>query len=162
MKCYYHNTEDAVGQCLECGRELCSSCMDKYDPPLCMKCVMKFLNKEKMEKVYTLILTMVLMIIGYFSNILVGDNESIKVSFIFAILYGGIPCGWTFITNQTNIVLQETPAILFVFYIVIKLISSFIIGWAVLPYVTVSGIIRLFSIHKSKKSILKNEIFNEE
>ncbi|MCD4705979.1 hypothetical protein K8R61_02765 [bacterium] len=39
MKCYKHNTVDAVASCSQgCGRSLCSDCTEKYDVPLCDFC----------------------------------------------------------------------------------------------------------------------------
>jgi hypothetical protein len=40
MKCYTHPTADAVATCSNgCGRSLCAECADKYDSPLCDRCV---------------------------------------------------------------------------------------------------------------------------
>lgn len=38
MKCYYHPEEEAVGQCVDCGKFLCKECASKYKPVLCDDC----------------------------------------------------------------------------------------------------------------------------
>ncbi len=48
MKCYYHESKDAVGTCKDCGKSLCKTCVDKYESGLCEACEKK--RKEKIQK----------------------------------------------------------------------------------------------------------------
>ncbi len=48
MKCYYHESKDAVGTCKNCGKSLCKTCVDKHESGLCDDCEKK--RKEKLEK----------------------------------------------------------------------------------------------------------------
>ncbi len=53
MKCFYHVNEDAVGQCVDCGKFLCRECASKYKPVLCDDCYnnrIEMQNREKEEQ----------------------------------------------------------------------------------------------------------------
>ena len=48
MKCYYHNTEDAVAVCEDCGKYLCKKCSENFTMILCKDCANERLEKNKL------------------------------------------------------------------------------------------------------------------
>ena len=64
MKCFYHTTEQAVAQCIDCGKGLCASCASKYELPICDSCNKKRKSIEIVQYIKPLIICAILYIIG--------------------------------------------------------------------------------------------------
>ena len=40
MECAHHAGRQAVATCNRCGKGLCSECAERFDPPLCVACLL--------------------------------------------------------------------------------------------------------------------------
>ncbi len=47
MNCYYHETNEYIGDCSKCGKHLCRNCFDLTIGHLCVECVKKDLEFKK-------------------------------------------------------------------------------------------------------------------
>lgn len=48
MKCYKHNSVDAVSSCVSCNKGLCTECSSIVDLPVCLDCALE--NNKKIER----------------------------------------------------------------------------------------------------------------
>ena len=50
MKCFFHESRDAVATCQKCGKSLCKECASKYIPVLCDDCFAAEQNQKAAKK----------------------------------------------------------------------------------------------------------------
>lgn len=147
MKCFNHINMDAVGQCVDCNKGLCSDCVELYSPPLCRDCMLKRTSATKSELVKSCILSIIFCIAG-FIVVLLGEHN-----FLMAIaagyVWGGIPWGWQALNRITPSVFLFLPLIGWVIYFIIKLILSCWVGIVVTPF----KIYRLLSEYRNVRSL---------
>ena len=60
MKCYYHKSKDADGECSSCGRPLCRACADYWGGRLCTDCVKSMAAKRRNTALLKILLVLVL------------------------------------------------------------------------------------------------------
>ena len=134
MKCYYHLERDAVGTCSQCGKSLCSSCIDIYTPPLCSACAEKINNAERNQITKDIIISIVMIILGCcFYFLMLSDSPSKHFNLfellVIGIFMGGIPYGWNALSKLTSNLFIFLPIIGWLIYFVIKVTLSLFIGW---------------------------------
>lgn len=147
MKCFCHHDRDAVAQCSECGKFLCSECAEVWEPPLCPSCGKSISSYNKSSAAASLILTVILFVLG---SLFIGYMYSIDsdLSFgqkLFGILFFGyviasIPSGWKALSGITSKFFLILPVVGWLFYFGIKLGLSVIVGFVMLPVETVKAI----------------------
>ncbi|MBQ2329836.1 MAG: hypothetical protein II387_03695 [Oscillospiraceae bacterium] len=49
MKCFYHPEEETVASCVECGKGLCKTCADMWQPARCDECAENKIAEERRE-----------------------------------------------------------------------------------------------------------------
>lgn len=91
MNCFFHPSEQAVAQCVDCQKGLCHTCASKYVIPICDSCNHHRRHAEMMTYIKPLILCLVLYIIGYQVKMM-GSSSSFS-GYIFMSIY----IGWKFI-----------------------------------------------------------------
>lgn len=137
MNCYNHTDRPAVAQCSDCGKFLCKECSMNRNPILCDDCIASLqYYKEKSEK-HLFVIAVVLFILQFlaFSIIMIVSHElsfaGLAEVFISSFLGAGIPYGWA----KLNTLKEKLHFILFlpilgwIIYFVIKVMSSYCIGW---------------------------------
>ncbi len=65
MKCHQHYDNDAVSQCVDCGRGLCPDCTSKWTIPICDSCNLSRASNDKKAVIKNIILMIPLFILGY-------------------------------------------------------------------------------------------------
>lgn len=122
MKCHKHYEADAVSQCLDCGKELCPECTNKYSIPLCDSCNLARVQNNKRVLIKNSIITIVAFIIGL--NIGGGNGEPVFMTPLRAILFAGVPWGWNFLNKITPNIFLFMPVVGWLIYFEIKFFLS--------------------------------------
>ena len=141
MKCFFHESEDAVATCLNCGKSLCKVCAAKYNPCSCDECIelnqISIEEQRKQKKKDALIDTNA----EFIGSIIKGLIAAVILTLIFNVMDGEpiptfmsvmfffVPFGWTVITYMEQwfpIFIMSGP--IFLIYIVFKLVFSVVLG----------------------------------
>lgn len=149
MKCFCHHDRDAVAQCSECGKFLCSECAEVWEPPLCPSCGKSISSYNKSSAAASLILTAILFVLGcLFTGYMYFSSDSTFYSFgekIFGTVFYGymiaaLPAGWKALSGLTSKFFLVLPVVGWAFYFGIKIALSAIVGLVMLPVETVKAI----------------------
>ena len=143
MVCHKHYDREAVAQCNDCGRALCSSCADAFDPPLCVGCATARANSIKGELVKNIIISVVLMIVGI---VVIKDP--------LGILLAGIPYGWAILNRITPSMFLWMSWVGWLIYFGIKLVLAYFIGLIALPIKLFLWITELVRINRTIKDVV--------
>lgn len=151
MKCYYHPNRDAVAQCVECNRGLCSECAHKWEPPLCKGCgselreyAKKELGKIKIGFIGGLICGLLGGIAIWYENNINFVSELISLIFttvMCAYSFAGLSIGWKKMNEAFSKINFKffliLPILGWIIYFcvvyMLKFMLAYIIGWFVLP-----------------------------
>ncbi len=139
MKCYYHNREDAVGNCSECGKALCRECTGRYSPVLCESCANERIEATKGAMMKNIILSIVLFIVGLIMDSMTSGGIRVE-SFATAYCFAGFPWGWSALNKFTANVFLFLPIVGWLIYFCVKGFLAIIIGWIALPIKMVKSI----------------------
>jgi len=147
MNCYDHPYESAVAYCPNCGKGLCNYCAHLYPFPICRQCNQNRKKQNLRDYSKPLLIGFFLFFIGYTTNLmsLAGSDEGriicgytcMSIYFGWRLLFQIIP--FLFIAGSLQIML---------FYLLIKVFLSAIIGFVVTPFILIKnsiGIIRCIS-----------------
>jgi len=132
MECINHPGTAAAGTCQSCGKALCASCMNRFDPPLCESCLLTH-NASVANRLYLdlgvtfLIFIVVTAVMAY--NVETNKGGSIIVGLMMA----GAYWGWQFLSRI------PMPLILmsgfgYMLYLLAKLFLSILAGFLVAPW----------------------------
>ena len=149
MKCHVHQQVDAVSNCSDCTRGLCSSCTSTFNPPLCINCVEIRANQEKGVYFRNLVLMIGLFIGGMIYNL--PSSGSFFNALFPSYIIASIPWGWSFLSRITPNMFLFMPLIGWVIYLIFKLTLSALVGVFVTPfkvYETIMGLKRISNITK--------------
>lgn len=140
MNCYFHPTEHAVAQCVDCHKALCHRCASKYAVPICENCNRKYKVAECTTYIKPIIICTILYIIGYNIEIFGPDNAM-----------GGYMCmsiyaGWKIIDQfLPNLFIWFNIRAIFWYYL-IRIAISMLIGAIATPIYLIYCVIRLIHI----------------
>ena len=140
MNCYFHPTEPAVAQCIDCRKALCHKCASKYTVPICENCNRKRKVAECTTYIKPIIICTILYIIGYNIEIFGPDNAM-----------GGYMCmsiyaGWKIIDQLLpNLFIWFNIRAIFWYYL-IRIAISMLIGAIATPIYLIYCVIRLIHI----------------
>ena len=155
MKCFYHPDRDAVGQCVECSRGLCSECAGKWEPPHCDNCAGNAVSSAKFSAISRLVILILFGLAGMvyaFWAMWTSPTASknifglIIVGILNAYWVAAIPAGWWKLDKITSGFFLFLPVLGWLIYFVIKVILSMFVGLVALPIECV----RLIRILKNK------------
>lgn len=129
MNCFFHLSEPAVAQCIDCHKGLCITCASKYTMPICDNCNNKRKGRERIKYIKPMIICVILYTIGYNLGVFGPDNAM-----------GGYMCmsiyaGWK-IVNQfiPNLFVWFNIQAIFWCYLIRITISMFIGAFAIPIY----------------------------
>ncbi len=131
MKCHQHYDNDAVSQCVDCGRGLCPKCTSRWTIPICDSCNLNRASNEKKAIIRNIILMIPLFILGY--NFFAGEMP-LSVKLMYGYIFAGLPWGWSVLNRITPNVFLFLPIFGWIVYFVLKLGIAMLIGEFVLPY----------------------------
>lgn len=146
MKCFYHNDRDAVAQCSECGKFLCSECAEAWEPPHCPTCGKSKSSYNKSSAAASLIVTGIFFVFGGILAFAAygGTDFSLGLKLFGILLWGyifaSLPAGWRKLSGLTSRFFLALPIIGWLFYFAIKAFLSFFVGFVVMPMETVKEI----------------------
>lgn len=143
MKCSKHYEKDEESKCINCGKALCSQCMNEFNEPLCDQCA-----SNKISEYKKLLLKNSILIVGLFTLgfIFIGYISTDFVQRLFSGYFlAAIPCGWSSLKEKMPNMFSpsSTAGAGSIIYILIILFMSMIIGIFVTPfkmYKIISGI----------------------
>lgn len=145
MKCFYHPDRDAVGQCVECGKGLCSECAGKWNPPHCENCGGNVVS----EAIAHLVVIVLFALAGIAYTVWAMRGAPAASRTIFELILSGIltayfvaaiPAGWWKLGKITSGFFLSLPIFGWLIYFVIKAILSMFVGLVVLPIECVHSI----------------------
>jgi hypothetical protein len=150
MNCFNHTDDNAVAQCQDCQKGLCTTCSKLYVLPICKYCNDYRISQEKkdiyLELFYSFGIGLILVFL--FSKY---TNTNITVPLYFGYFYicSGIYPGWKLLN-------KFLPSIVFgnmiisLFILLFKLSISVYVGLAALPFRTFKIISRLYHLNRIK------------
>lgn len=159
MKCYFHETLDAVSTCQHCGKGLCKECASRYIPCLCEECAAlreRSAEQEKNQrKQDALIDTNRELIFA----VLKGLACSVALTLLFnalapdrptpfgiSVMLFFVPFGWAVITYLEQwLPVIFMSGILYVVYLIIKLTVSMLLGVPCFIFQIVKYIVNMVS-----------------
>lgn len=162
MNCYYHADRQAVAQCIDCGKGLCSECASHYDKPICMDCVMnrnQELKSSAFKSLASLIIGIVLGIVFYIINKSGSDGPTeftLFTAIIFGIEIAGIPVGWKALNKITPNMFIWLPLAGWVIYYVVKFVLALLIGIIAVPVKTIKGFVQYSKAVKNDAYAMKS------
>lgn len=134
MKCSKHYEKDAVSKCINCGKALCSQCMNEFNDPLCDQCASNKVTEYKKLLLKNSILMVGLFILGFvlIGYISTGFGQRLFSGYFLA----AIPCGWSSLKEKIPNMFSPSSTAWngSIIYIFIILFISMIIGIFVTPY----------------------------
>ena len=149
MKCFYHPDRDAVGQCVECSRGLCSECAGKWEPPLCDNCAGNAASSAKASAISHLVILVLFALAGILYAYWAMWISPAATKNIFQLIISGIltayfvaaiPAGWWKLNKITSGAFLFLPVFGWLIYFVLKAILSMFVGLVVLPIECVHSI----------------------
>lgn len=128
MNCFYHPSEPAVAQCVDCGKGLCHCCATTYLTPICINCNKRRGKNGVLEFSKPLLICTVFFVIGYNLEIM-GPDRALG-GYMFMSIYAG----WKFI-NQfiPNIFVWFSFKAIFWYYL-IRIVMSMFVGALTTPF----------------------------
>lgn len=152
MKCYNHPDQEAIAQCIDCGKGLCQECATRWDPPICDSCQNRRGNAELASLNREVMLYAGLSIVGIVFGFVMASSMKelgagvIVLIFTYGITFPMYAAGWKWLNHLTDrFTLLATPMV-WIIYLFVKLMLSAVVGMIALPY-------RLYSIFKRKSEI---------
>lgn len=126
MKCAFHPNQDATGQCTDCGRMLCHSCTNKYQPVLCEHCA----DVRERTEIDKFIITFIISVVLFIWAIKNENSSSYNLDLLltYAFLVAGLPFGWLTLNKFKFDAFVVMPFIGWIIYIIIKLVLSALVG----------------------------------
>ena len=131
MSCIIHQEREASGTCSNCGSFLCYECVSLFNPPMCANCAIEIGREAKGKLIGKIIFSVILAIVGGIIGYLIW---SIGAALIIALLFAGLPWGFTATPILTAGVFATQGCGWGIFYYVIKLAVSALIGVFVMPF----------------------------
>ena len=94
MKCADHAYQDAVAQCGDCLKGLCSDCASVFTPPVCCGCATTH-NQSVARSLYMALGLMAVLFIG--AAIVLLPRAPFGTALLYSLMAGFFPAGWSFL-----------------------------------------------------------------
>lgn len=127
MNCFYHPGREAVAQCADCSKGLCSECATRFTIPICPECNAARRRRELREYIVPLLLCALLFVIGYNAEFMGPDR--LFGAYMLMSVYGG----WKFINRFCPFIFVWFSVEAIFWYFLIKVALSMLIGFFVTP-----------------------------
>lgn len=155
MKCYRHNSDDAIGQCNDCTRGLCAICSEHFNALICDNCALKSADARFIE-----ILKGFAFAIAIFVAVTVWFQSNTKQSLpwnspliLMPYMLACIPFGWVFLKRVIPQYVLTLHVVAWILLFILRLWSSAIIGGIIAPYVVYKAIQDFRALKKLKMSV---------
>ncbi|WP_341357054.1 hypothetical protein [Rossellomorea sp. y25] len=152
MNCYYHHGTAGSASCHECGRTLCSSCSDRFNPILCEGCFTSSQSSERKEIVKKFTISGILLFIGMIFSI---GSGSLGTAIISTYFIAAIPFGWTLISRILSGWVLFMGIRGWIIYPFAKLLASWVIGGFVAPFYLYKMIKRFKEINNDMNTVIQ-------
>lgn len=165
--CYYHQNQEAVGQCQSCGKFICLDCFNLTQGHICYDCAQQMNSKYKKNLLINLIITLII-VAAWIVAIVLMDKPDMEVYSYLIILVVGVVPAWRMLSVVTNRMFSNTVFIggALAAYVIVKAVFSLVCSIAMLPYYLIkliAGIVKFIKQSKNYKLIAKthNELLNK-
>lgn len=151
MECINHPGTTAAGSCQACGKALCASCMNRFNPPLCEPCLLSH-NASVARRLYIDLAVTAIIFIGV--AVLVAYNAQTNKSggIVVGLMLAGAYWGWQFLSRIPMPVIL-TSGFGLVMYLGIKLMLSIFAGFIVAPWQIFKRVREITAINTLKKEV---------
>lgn len=152
MNCFNHTNDNAVAQCQDCQKGLCTACSNQYALPICKYCNDYRISQEKKEIYLELFYSFGIgLILVYLFSKYTKTNITVPLYFGYFYICSGIYPGWKLLNKfMPSIVFGNIIISLFIF--LFKLSISVYVGLVALPFRTFKMISRLYELNIIEKS----------
>lgn len=137
MNCHRHNSDDAIAQCNDCTRGLCSICSEHFSVMVCDNCALKSADARLIEiiKGFAFTIAIFVAVIVWFQSNAKQPLPWNSPLLFMPYMLGCIPFGWAFLTRVIPNYALTMHAVAWVLVFILKLWLSAIIGGIIAPYV---------------------------
>ncbi len=151
MECAHHAGRQAVATCNRCGKGLCSECAERFDPPLCVACLLTHNRGVAIRLAAELAITA---FIGVGITVFVGSRAG--GTWESGLFLGTIATcaywGWQFVGCLSSPLAYSSSSAYFG-YTITKFIFALCFGLIVTPWQIFKRVKEIYRIKKLEKSI---------
>ena len=151
MECINHPGTPTAGTYQMCGKALCASCMNRFNPPHCEACLHAH-NGSVARRLYLDLAVTGVIIVGAIVFVALNAQSNKAGGLIVGLMLAGAYWGWQFLSKiPMPVILMSGPG--FIAYMLLKFSLSVLAGFAIAPWEIFKRVKELRAI-----STLKSEI----
>ena len=151
MECINHPGTPAAGTCQMCGKALCASCMNRFDPPVCEPCLTSH-NASVARRLYIDLAITGVIFVGVAAYVAFNVQTNRAGGIIVGLMLAGAYWGWQFI-NSLPLPVFLTTGTGMIFCLLLKFFLSIIAGFIIAPWQIFKRIKGIRAISKLKQEI---------
>lgn len=160
--CYYHQNEEAVGQCQICGKYLCRDCFNLTQGHICYDCAQEINNKNKKNLLINAIITLII-VAAWVVALIMMDNPDLKTYTNIIVLVVGVVPAWRMLSIVTNKMFANTTFVggAIAAYFIVKAVLSIVCSLVMLPYYVIKlivGFVKYIKESKNYKLVEQNHL----
>ena len=151
MECINHPGTTAAGSCQACGKALCASCKNRFNPPLCEPCLLSH-NASVARRLYIDLAVTAIIFIGVAVFVAYNAQTNKSGGIVVGLMLAGAYWGWQFLSRIPMPVIL-TSGFGFVMYLGIKLMLSIFAGFIMAPWQIFKRVREITAIHSQKNEV---------
>jgi hypothetical protein len=151
MECINHPGTAAAGSCQICGKGLCASCVNRFNPPLCEPCLLSH-NASVANRLYVDLAVTAVIFIGVATFLAYNVETNKSGGILIGLMLAGAYWGWQFL-NRIPMPLIFTSGAGLIICFGIKLTLSVLAGFIVAPWQIFRRVKEIHAINTLKKAV---------
>ena len=156
MKCFYHPEEETVASCVECGKGLCKTCADMWQPARCDECAENKIAEERRELYRPLGLGIIIFFaFMVLAAVVCAENHDFSKFFegvLPGLFFACIPSGWR-VVNRMNFPTVIASFIVIIALYGVKVMISMFVGLVAAPVNIVKYVLREKTLKEYERRI---------
>lgn len=151
MECINHPGTAAAGTCQMCGKALCASCMNRFDPPVCEPCLIAH-NGALARRLYLDLAVTAIIFAGVAAFVAFNVQTNREGGIIVGLMLAGAYWGWQFLSKIPMPIILTSGAGL-IFYFFLKFSLAVLAGFIIAPWQIFKRVKEIRAISKLEKEI---------
>lgn len=151
MECINHPGTAAAGTCQMCGKALCASCMNRFDPPVCEPCLIVH-NGALARRLYLDLAVTAIIFAGVAAFVAFNVQTNREGGIIVGLMLAGAYWGWQFLSKIPMPIILTSGAGL-IFYFFLKFSLAVLAGFIIAPWQIFKRVKEIRAISKLEKEI---------
>ena len=151
MECINHPGTPAAGTCQMCGKALCASCMNRFDPPVCEPCLIAH-NRALARRLYLDLAVTAIIFAGVAAFVAFNVQINREGGIIVGLMLAGAYWGWQFLSKIPMPFILTSGAGL-IFYFFLKFSLAVLAGFIIAPWQIFKRVKEIRAISKLEKEI---------